>query len=86
MRYYITHMARTKLHEFMEREGITDIALVRESGLSPRHISKVKLGHSDATSTSIGAILDAARRLTGRKAIRVTDLFEFEQSRERKAS
>jgi transcriptional regulator with XRE-family HTH domain len=75
---------RTKLHRFMEANGITEPELVRESGLSARQLSNVKLGKSGVTQGSIGKLLMACRRLRPSLSIEVTDLFDFAPPRREK--
>jgi predicted transcriptional regulator len=69
-------MQPTKLQKFMERNGITDTALSRESRVSVRQVNYIKLGEKDPRRDTIAAILAACRRLSGRP-IAVTDLFDF---------
>jgi hypothetical protein len=70
----------TKLQRFMERFGITDTALSRESRVSIRQVNYVKLGEKEPTRRTIAALLAACRRLT-KRSIAVTDLFDFNEER-----
>lgn len=72
-------MARTKLHRFMDESGINDTELSRESGVSIRQVNYIKLGEKEPRLSTMTALFDACRRLTGRKSLRVTDLFNFEE-------
>lgn len=70
-------MERTKLHQFMDANGITAQSLSVESGVSLRHISYIKLGRREPTRPYMAAILFGCRRLAGRKQVSITDLFDF---------
>jgi hypothetical protein len=72
-------MERTKLHQFMDAHGITDTALAKESGVSIRHVKYIKHAEREPTRPFMVAILDACRRLSGCKALPITDLFNFEK-------
>jgi predicted transcriptional regulator len=73
-------MTRTKLHVFMDTTGVTDTELSRESGVSVRHINYIKLGEKEPRRATMAAILEACRRITGKKSVRITDLFDFEEA------
>ena len=73
-------MERTKLHRFMEREGVSDTDLSYDSGVSLRQISYIKLGEKEPTRPRMTAILWACRRLTG-KTVDITELFDFSAPR-----
>lgn len=74
-------MARTKLHQFMDDHEITNTELSREAGVSVRYVDYVKLGQMEPRRHKMALILDACRRLTNRKSIRITDLFDFDEER-----
>ena len=73
-------MERTKLHRFMDAAGVSDKALSRESGVSLRHISYIKLGEVEPTRPKMAAILRGCQKLTGKKVV-ITDLFDFRAPR-----
>jgi predicted transcriptional regulator len=70
-------MQLTKLHRFMDVNHVTDTDLAKESGISVRHVNYIKLGHKEPTRPRMAAILAACQKLTGKRAIEITDLFDF---------
>ena len=73
-------MERTKLHRFMEGAEISNPRLADESGVSLRQIINIKQGEQEPTRGTMAAILIACRRITGRRNIAITDLFDFTQT------
>jgi predicted transcriptional regulator len=79
-------MERTKLHKLMNECGITDTALARESGVSLRHVNYIKLAEREPTRLVMARLLAACRRLSNRRQLSITDIFDFSVPRDRRAA
>lgn len=65
----------------MDDHRITDTELARESQVSVRYVNYVKLGEKDPRRQYMARLLAACQRLTNRRSVRITDLFDFEERR-----
>ena len=70
-------MDTTKIDTFLEKNGISTVALADKAGLSRQHLIRIRLGQCASPGLAIvRAIVVALRSLTG-KRVRVEDLFEI---------